>query len=201
MESVSPTMTTTLSEALAQGWERYVGVLSAVANRAAREHAVEVSLEQMQEQWADTRFTVADHAPSGSYFLTGVSELLYTLDEHAVATQNLLLSPFRAPHEDRLRRWSQLLARVGDALEEWMTVQRAWLRLWPLFQAPDLAITLPNEARKFAAVHKHWTRTLTAVKRGKRRCRRCVFGCVSGRVCGWAGHGIAAWPGWMIPVG
>ena len=47
-----------------------------------------------------------------------------------------------------------------------MTVQRAWLRLWPLFQAPDLPIALPNEARRFAAVHKHWVRTMTAVKRG-----------------------------------
>lgn len=117
-------------------------------------------------------FTVAEHPGSGSYYLTGVSELLATLDEHAVATQTLLLSPYRGPLEDRLRKWSAVLARTGDALEEWMAVQRSWLRLWPLFQAPDLALTLPAEARTFISVNKHWKRTLTAVKRGA-----CRVGC------------------------
>ncbi len=57
-----------------------------------------------QAYWQGVGFTVAEHAPSRSYFLTGVSELLATLDEHAVATQTLLLSPYRGPLEDRLRR-------------------------------------------------------------------------------------------------
>jgi hypothetical protein len=167
---MSPASPLSLSEALADDWEMYADVVVAVSAKAAREHAIELALNDMQDHWSRVYFDVTPHVASGSYVLNGVSELIDTLDEHAVATQTLLMSQYRAPLEDRLRKWSRVLARTGDVLEEWMHVQRAWLRLWPLFDAPDLVTTLPNEAAMFASVHKHWSRTLMAVKRGKRGC-------------------------------
>lgn len=158
--------TLTLKEALRQGLVVHEATVLEVCELAQKEHEVEQQLESMVKLWANTPFDLVSHPASGSYFVRGIPELLATIDEHGVVTQMLLVSPYHGPHESALKKWMKSLNSASDVLDAWLTVQRSWLQLWPLFQSVDLPTSLPNEAKLFASVHRFWTRTITAIRRG-----------------------------------
>lgn len=51
-------------------------------------------------------------------------------------------------------RLAHQLRALEAALAAWLDVQRAWLRLEPVFAAPDIQRQLPAEARAFAHVDR-----------------------------------------------
>jgi dynein heavy chain, axonemal len=158
----------TLREALRQGLVVHEAIVLEVCELAQKEHEVEQQLDSMVKLWTNTPFDLVPHPPSGSYFVRGIPELLSTIDEHGVVTQMLMVSPYHGPHEPALKKWMKSLNAASDVLDAWLTVQRIWLQLWPLFQSADLPSSLPNEAKLFTSVHRFWTRTITAIRRGKR---------------------------------
>lgn len=70
------------------------------------------------------------------------------------------------------------MTKVSDVLEVWMTVQRSWLYLQPIFESPDINRQLPSEGKKFATVDKSWRTTLSTAKG-----RLCVNNLIFCNVC------------------
>jgi hypothetical protein len=54
---------------------------------------------------------------------------------------------------------------VSDVLEQWVTLQRAWMYLEPVFASKDIQQQLPMEAKRFAAVDRGWRKTMEATRR------------------------------------
>lgn len=75
-----------------------------------------------------------------------------------------LFSAFKGPFEERIDEWNRKLCMVSDVLEVWITVQRNWLYLQPIFESPDINRQLPTEGKKFAIVDKAWRQTISNAK-------------------------------------
>lgn len=78
------------------------------------------------------------------------------LDDAIVMTQSMGFSPFKAPFAERIAAWDAKLRLVSDTLDAWLTVQRGWMYLEPIFASPDIAAQLPLEAKRFATVDRAW---------------------------------------------
>lgn len=78
--------------------------------------------------------------------------------------QTIMFSAFKGPFEARIEEWNRKLCCVSDLLEVWVTVQRNWLYLQPIFESADINRQLPTEGKKFSTVDKGWRQTISAAK-------------------------------------
>jgi dynein heavy chain len=65
-----------------------------------------------------------------------------------------MFSAFKGPFEARIEEWNRKLCCVSDVLEVWVTVQRNWLYLQPIFESPDINRQLPTEGKKLLRLIK-----------------------------------------------
>ena len=71
--------------------------------------------------------------------------------------------------------------QASDILEQWITLQRQWMYLEPIFSSEDIMQQLPLEAKRFATVDRIWRKTLEGAKRNPLVLKVCV--CVGACVC------------------
>jgi dynein heavy chain len=57
------------------------------------------------------------------------------------------------------------LPQVSDILEQWISLQRAWMYLEPVFASKDIQQQLPLEAKRFAAVDRGWRKMMDGTRR------------------------------------
>jgi len=50
-------------------------------------------------------------------------------------------------------------------LDQWITLQRTWMYLEPIFSSDDIMQQLPLEGKRFATVDRSWRKTMDAAKR------------------------------------
>lgn len=58
-----------------------------------------------------------------------------------------------------------LRVQVSETLDQWITLQRQWMYLEPIFSSEDIMQQLPLEGKRFATVDRAWRKTLDAAKR------------------------------------
>jgi dynein heavy chain len=55
--------------------------------------------------------------------------------------------------------------QVSEVLEQWITLQRTWMYLEPIFSSDDIMQQLPLEGKRFATADRAWKKTMDAAKR------------------------------------
>jgi dynein heavy chain len=56
------------------------------------------------------------------------------------------------------------MSQVSEILDEWLTLQRQWMYLEPIFSSEDIMQQLPMEGKRFASVDRMWRKTLQNAK-------------------------------------
>ncbi len=106
-----------------------------------------------------------DYRETKTYVIKVEDQVSQQLDDHIVMTQSMMFSPYKKPFEERIAKWEAQLSLVSEILDQWITLQRSWLYLEPIFSSEDIMQQLPLEGKRFATVDRMWRKTTDAAKR------------------------------------
>ncbi|KAF3689531.1 Dynein heavy chain 1 [Channa argus] len=157
---VVPKANLTFSRCLELGLQNHVNVIAQVAEVAGKEYTIEQALEKMENEWLTVVFDVLPYKETGTYILKSPDEVSQLLDDHIVMTQSMSFSPFKKAFEERIDTWESKLRMTQDVVEEWLTCQRSWLYLEPIFSSDDINQQLPVEGKRYKQVEQTWKRVM-----------------------------------------
>eukprot|EP00899_Mesostigma_viride_P012150 jgi/Mesvir1/20936/Mv08007-RA.1 len=152
----------TLTKAIQIGLPGHLDVITKVSEVAAKEFAIEQTLDKMQGEWKSLELTVLPYRETGTYIMRLEESIAQMLDDHMVMTQSMNFSPYKKPFEERITQWESQLKLASEILEEWTLLQRQWMYLEPIFSSEDILHQLPLEGKRFATVDRTWRKTLHA---------------------------------------
>jgi dynein heavy chain len=153
----------TMQDLLDMGVAKHVEKVQEIALVANKQFSLEKGLETMRKEWANMSFTLVPYKNTGTYIVRAVDEISTLCDEHLVKTQSILSSPFVSHIEKSCKVWESKLLDATNLIEIWMTVQRAFMYLEPIFGSEDIMRQMPAEGKKFATVDQLWKRTLSQI--------------------------------------
>ncbi|KAI4880923.1 hypothetical protein NFI96_025448, partial [Prochilodus magdalenae] len=171
--NVKPKANLTFSRCLELGLQQHVHEIARVAEVAGKEYAIEQALDKMQHEWSSVMFEVLPYKETGTYILKSPDEASQLLDDHIVMTQSMSFSPYKKPFEDRISTWESKLRMTQDVLEEWLTCQRSWLYLEPIFSSDDINRQLPLEGRRYQTMERTWRKVMKAANENRQVIELC----------------------------
>jgi len=124
---VRPKKELTFSKCLDMGLQKYIDMITKVAEKAAKEFSIEQQLDKMETEWKSVKFDVLPYKQTGTFIIKASEEISQMLDDHIVATQSMSFSPFKKAFEERIAAWENKLKITQEVLDEWLACQRSWL--------------------------------------------------------------------------
>ncbi|CAG9833161.1 unnamed protein product [Diabrotica balteata] len=138
------------------GLPKFTTQLEEINAGATKEHALQVNLAKMKEEWVDIRFELTPYRETGVNILTAVDDIQVMMDDHILKAQTMRGSPYVKAFEDEMAAWEEKLLSMQDILEQWLICQATWMYLEPIFGSEDIMRQMPTEARNFKLVDRVW---------------------------------------------
>uniref|UniRef100_A0A8C4NS28 Dynein, axonemal, heavy chain 1 n=1 Tax=Dicentrarchus labrax TaxID=13489 RepID=A0A8C4NS28_DICLA len=167
---VKPKANLTFSRCLELGLQNHIDDIAQVAEVAGKEFTIEQALEKMEQEWSTVVFDVLPYKETGTYILKSPDEASQLLDDHIVMTQSMSFSPFKKTFEGRINTWESKLRMTQDVLEEWLTCQRSWLYLEPIFSSDDINKQLPVEGKRYQQMEQTWRTVMKSAFHNRKIC-------------------------------
>ncbi|MGH0183081.1 UNVERIFIED_CONTAM: hypothetical protein FKN15_013335 [Acipenser sinensis] len=158
--NIKPKANFTFSRCLELKLQDHIEAIAKVAEVAGKEYAIEQALDKMLKEWSTAVFEVLPYKETGTFILKSPDEASQLLDDHIVMTQSMSFSPFKKPFEGRISTWESKLRITQDVLEEWLTCQRSWLYLEPIFSSEDINRQLPVESKRYQTMERTWKKIM-----------------------------------------
>ncbi|XP_030596674.1 dynein heavy chain 3, axonemal isoform X2 [Archocentrus centrarchus] len=153
---VKPDAETSLLNMLDLGLSRFSHKLEEIGAAASKEYSLEKSLEKMQQEWANLRFSFTAYRDTATKIVSAVDDIQVLLDDHIIKMQTMRGSPFIKPIETECKQLEDKLLKMQDILDAMLKCQATWLYLEPIFSSEDIIAQMPEEGRKFAIVDGYW---------------------------------------------
>ncbi|XP_057306686.1 dynein axonemal heavy chain 6-like [Hydractinia symbiolongicarpus] len=131
-------------------------LISEISMQASNEATLEQMLNKVKDYWKSADLELLAHTNRDVAILTGIDDILTSLDDSMVTLANIRGSRFCLSLLPQIIEWDQKLNLFLRTFEEWILVQRNWLYLESVFAAADIQRQLPNEAKLFSQVDKNW---------------------------------------------
>ncbi|XP_051852520.1 dynein axonemal heavy chain 14 [Antechinus flavipes] len=157
---------------LYQHEERIIEISTVATNEAA----LEKMLLKIIELWGHTpiRLTVHQTEASEILIISSLDDVLAQLEESQVIISTIKASPYLGAMKALADDWHQKLDLFSHTLDDWMTCQRNWLYLEPIFFAPEIQRQLSKEAKLFAKVTSMWKEITSKVNNKPDALRRVI---------------------------
>ncbi|XP_057653134.1 dynein axonemal heavy chain 3 [Diorhabda carinulata] len=146
----------TLSDMIDAGLPKFAAQLEEINAGATKEHALQINLARMKEEWEDIRFELTPYRETGVNILTAVDDIQVMMDDHILKAQTMRGSPYVRAFEEEMTAWEEKLLSMQDILEQWLMCQATWMYLEPIFSSEDIMRQMPTEARNFKLVDRVW---------------------------------------------
>lgn len=159
-----PDATLTLTDILKMNLLERVEHISKVCDTAGKEYAIEAALDKMDNEWKSIVLEIIPYKDTGTFIMKVSDDVIRLLDDHIVMTQSMNFSPFKKPFAERIVLWESKLRTVQEVVDAWMTCQRSWLYLEPIFSSDDIITQLPVESKRFTTMDRTWRRILSQAK-------------------------------------
>eukprot|EP00945_MAST-04E_sp_MAST-4E-sp1_P004103 g4103.t1 len=144
-------------------WDK-VEEITTIANK---EDNLMTKMRNMQTEWDDVNLFCKQHLKKGqeadentTHIILGTDEIYALLDDQIVLVQTMLGSPFIKYIRKETQAFERKLVYAQELLDEWLSVQRTWMYLEPIFGSEDIMRQMPTEGRRFAAVDQFWRKTM-----------------------------------------
>ncbi|XP_023247279.1 dynein heavy chain 1, axonemal-like [Copidosoma floridanum] len=148
----------TFADLLSLDIMRFEEDIKDISEGAAKEYAIEETLNKMIADWATLKVEVAPYKETGMYIVRVSDELQILLDDHILNTQQLSFSQFKGALEGEIDDWYSKLCLTREVIVEWLEVQKLWMYLEPIFSSEDISRQLPTEAKKYNSMERNWRR-------------------------------------------
>ncbi|RDD38836.1 Dynein heavy chain 1, axonemal [Trichoplax sp. H2] len=174
--TVVPKATLTFSKCLEMKLQDHIATIAKIAEVAGKEYSIEQALDKMENDWNPVNLEVILYKQTGSYIMKTTDETSQLLDDHIVMTQSMSFSPYKRPFEDRINIWEGKLRMTQDVMDEWLSCQRAWLYLEPIFGSEDINRQLPVESKRFQTMDRIWRKIMKNAKENPQVISLCPDG-------------------------
>ncbi|KAF5403840.1 Dynein heavy chain axonemal [Paragonimus heterotremus] len=158
--NIVPKSTLTFAKCLEMRLQDHIETISKVAEVAGKEYSIESALNKMVSEWQSISFDVLPYKNTGTCIIKISEEVNQLLDDHVVMTQAMNFSPYKKPFEERISQWESKLHITQDVLDEWITCQRQWLYLEPIFSSEDINRQLPVESKRYSTMDRIWRKVM-----------------------------------------
>ena len=107
---------------------------------------------------------VMPYKETGTFIMKVSDDCSQLLDDHIVMAQSMSFSPYKKPFEERITTWESKLVMTQDVMDEWLTCQRQWLYLEPIFSSEDINRQLPVESKRYQTMERIWRKVMNSAK-------------------------------------
>jgi dynein heavy chain len=137
--------------------------LEELCYNAAKEADIEAKLNSVQELWMTECFQFSPYAGRDKAILDPkhITDLTSRLEDTQLVLNSLLNVRHNAFVKSEIIEWVKKLVVVNETVETWLAVQSLWIYLEAVFSGGDVAKQLPQEAKRFAAIDKTWTKAMS----------------------------------------
>ena len=161
---VKPSNSLTLTELLQMNLLEKIDTITKVCDVAGKEYSIETALDKMDSEWQSVQLEFIAYKTTGTYIMKPSEEITRMLDDHIVMTQSMAFSPYKKPFAERIALWENTLKTMQEVLDAWMTCQRSWLYLEPIFASDDIVTQLPVESKRFQTMDRTWRKIMNQSK-------------------------------------
>ncbi|KAF5835818.1 dynein heavy chain, N-terminal region 2-domain-containing protein [Dunaliella salina] len=109
--------------------------ITQVSTEATQEMALEELLGKVQARWNDVEFNVIQYKDMKDVFMLGSIEEIQTALEDSMVTMSAIMSSrFVSGIRAEVEKVERQLTLFTETLDEWVTAQKAWVYLEPIFR-------------------------------------------------------------------
>uniref|UniRef100_F7F2H3 AAA+ ATPase domain-containing protein n=1 Tax=Ornithorhynchus anatinus TaxID=9258 RepID=F7F2H3_ORNAN len=157
-QSITLDKNRTLEKLLELKMFHYEDKINEISIMATNEATLEKMLDKIIYLWSNTPLRMVTHQSGASTVLiiSSVDDILAQLEESQVLILSIKGSSHLGPIKNLVDEWDQRLMLFSRTLDEWMTCQRNWLYLEPIFLTPEIQRQLPTEAKLFSHTTNIW---------------------------------------------
>ncbi|KAF7254362.1 Dynein heavy chain 6, axonemal [Varanus komodoensis] len=132
--------------------------INEVSITATNETTLEVMLKKIIALWCKTNFHLSPYhtESSSTLIISSAEDITALLEDSQVTISTIKGSCYVGPIKSLVDAWDRKLNLFSCTLEEWLTCQRNWIYLEPIFHAPEIKRQLPGEANLFSQVDNKW---------------------------------------------
>ncbi|XP_063093605.1 dynein axonemal heavy chain 14 [Cavia porcellus] len=165
-KSVSLDRNCTMDSLLTFKMFQYEHEINEISTSANNEAALEKMLFKIIDLWNMTPLHLVLHHTEmySVLIISSVDDILAQLEESQIILATIKVSSYLAPFKELVNEWDQNLNLFFHTLEEWMSCQRTWLCLEPIFLSLEIKRQLPAETKLFSQVISIWKEIMSKVR-------------------------------------
>ncbi|XP_031192756.1 dynein heavy chain 14, axonemal isoform X3 [Mastomys coucha] len=140
--------------------------INEISVSATNEAALEKMLFKIIELWNTSPLHLVPHLTEGRSILiiSSIDDMITQLEDSQAILSTIKGSSYLRPIKHLVNEWTQNLTLFSQTIEEWMTCQRNWLYLEPIFQSLEIQKQLAVEAKLYSQVLLTWKEIMSRVQ-------------------------------------
>ncbi|XP_076770738.1 dynein axonemal heavy chain 14 [Arvicanthis niloticus] len=143
----------------------YENKINEISVSATNEAALEKMLFKVIDLWNTSPLHLVPHLTEGRSILviSSIDDVIAQLEDSQAILSTIKGSSYLRPIKHLVNEWNQNLTLFSQTIDEWMTCQRNWLSLEPVFQSLEIQKQLAAETKLFSQVLLTWKDIMSRV--------------------------------------